>query len=95
MKKAVELDYSEEFAAIARAYERSGGDPSALANSRIASLVVSGNRVLGLNSLPGLDISTEELADGIEAQIMVQPGTIIAQPVHLCFGLLPKEGVQR
>lgn len=95
MKKAVELDYSKEFAAIAKAYEQSGGDPSALANSRIASLVVSGNRILGLNGLPGLDISIEELADGIEAQIMVQPGTTIVQPVHLCFGLLPKEGVQR
>ncbi|MCR4405021.1 MAG: SufD family Fe-S cluster assembly protein [Candidatus Acetothermia bacterium] len=95
MRKAVELGYSEEFAALARAYERSGGDPSALANPGVASLVVSGNRVLGLNSLPGLDMSAEELADGIKAHIAVEPGAIIAQPVHFCFGLLPEEGVQR
>jgi Fe-S cluster assembly scaffold protein SufB len=95
MRKAVELDYSKEFAAIARAYEQSGGDAQALRDHRFASLVVSGNHVLGLNKLPGLEIEVEELADGIKAHIEVEPGAIITQPVHLCFGLLPKEGVQR
>ncbi len=87
--------YSQEFEALVRAYERAGGDPTALVNPRIASLVVSGSRVLGLNALPGLDMEVEELPDGIKAHITVRPGVTIDAPVHLCFGLIPKEGVQR
>lgn len=95
MRKTVELDYSKEFAAIARAYEQSGGDSASLLDRRVGSLVVSGNRVLGLNRLPGLEIKAEELANGIKASVEIAPGTVIEQPVHLCFGMLPQEGVQR
>ncbi len=95
MKKAVEIDYPEEFAALAKAFERSGGDSAALLDRRVASLVVSGNRVLGLNKLPGLEMEAEELPDGIEVSVEVASGTVVDQPVHLCFGLLPEEGVQR
>jgi len=56
---------------------------------------VSGNHVLGLNKLPGLEMMVEELADGIKASITVARDTIIEQPVHLCFGMPPWEGVQR
>jgi hypothetical protein len=95
MRRATEIDYSEEFAAIARAYERSGGDPEALLNKRVGSLVVSGNRVLGLNGLPGLEMEVEELPDGIKVQVEIEPGVVIERPIHLCFGVLPREGIQR
>jgi len=94
MRKAT-VDYSKEFAAIAQAYERSGGDARALLDERIGSLVVNGNRVLGMNEVPGLEMEVEELPDGIRAIVKVAPGVVIAQPVHLCFGMLPQEGVQR
>ncbi len=95
MKGSVERDYSWEFAALAEALERAGENPTALRNPRIASLVVHENRVLGLNALPGLKMDVEPLPDGIKAYVSVEPGVVIAEPVHLCFGVLPKEGVQR
>lgn len=95
MRRAVEVDYSKEFQAIAEAYEQSGGDPGALLDERFASLVISGNRVLGLNRVSGLKIEVEELPDGVRAEVTVAPRTVIERPVHLCFGVLPQEGLQR
>ena len=40
-----------DFEAILKAYEASGGDPSFLRSSQVASLVVSGNKVLGANEI--------------------------------------------
>jgi Fe-S cluster assembly scaffold protein SufB len=88
------FDYSKEFAAIAEAYEASGGEAPSLFDNRFASLVVSHNRILHSNSIPGVRIEGQETAIGVEAKITVAPGAVIEQPVHLCFGVLPKEGVQ-
>ncbi len=87
-------DHSAEFQAIANAYEQSGGDASQLLDSRIASLVVSHTRVLRANSIPGVHIDGEGTSTGARARISVDPGTVVALPVHLCFGVLPKEGLQ-
>lgn len=87
-------DYSEEFAAIARAYEASGGDAALLFNKRFAGLVVSHHRILYRNSIPGVLIEGQETPTGARARITVSPGTVAANPVHLCFGVLPKEGLQ-
>jgi len=87
-------DYSAEFAAIAKAYERSGGDPAGLLDRKIASLVVSHNRILHANSIPGVRIDGEGTPTGAMARITVEPGAVVTSPVHLCFGVLPKEGLQ-
>ena len=36
-----------------------------------------------------------ELDDGIRAHVVVSEGARIVKPVHLCFGVLPKSGLQR
>ncbi len=87
-------DYSQEFTAIAAAYEASGGDPSTLFDEQFAGLVVSHNRILFSNSIPGVRIEGEETPTGARAKITVAPGTIVKDPVHLCFGVIPKEGLQ-
>ena len=87
-------DYSQEFAAIAAAYEATGGDPSTLFDDRFAGLVVSHNRILFSNSIPGVRIEGEETPSGARAKITVAPGTTVKDPVHLCFGVIPKEGLQ-
>ncbi len=87
-------DYPREFAAIARSYEASGGDVSSLFSDRFATLVVSHNRILFRNSIPGVRIEGTETLTGARAKITVEPGTVVANPVHLCFGVLPKEGIQ-
>lgn len=87
-------DYSQEFAAIAQAYEASGGDASQLFDKQFAGLVVSHNRILFSNSIPGVRIEGAETPTGARAKITVEPGTVVKNPVHLCFGVIPKEGLQ-
>jgi len=84
-----------DFNAILKAYEKSGGDSAFLKSSKVASLVISGNKVLGENSIPGIDVQTESLPDGVKVHLVVAPGTQVENPVHLCFGVIPAEGVQR
>ncbi|GAB4561524.1 MAG: SufD family Fe-S cluster assembly protein [Anaerolineae bacterium] len=92
---AQEPAWKREYEAMLRAYAAAGGDPSRLQSPRIASLIVSANQVIGKHELPGIHMSAESLEDGIRAEIVVDPGTRFDQPVHLCFGMLPEEGVQR
>lgn len=87
-------DYSQEFTAIAQAYEASGGDARELFDNQFAGLVVSHNRILFSNSIPGVHIEGDETVTGAKAKITVDPGTIVKSPVHLCFGVIPKEGLQ-
>jgi len=84
-----------DFEAILKAYELAGGDPALLRSPRVASLVVSGNKVLGANEVPGIEMEAEELPDGVQARIKVAPHAHIEHPVHLCFGVVPAEGVQK
>jgi Fe-S cluster assembly scaffold protein SufB len=88
------FDYSKEFEAIAKAYEVSGGDAASLLDKKFASLVVSHNKILGKNSIVGVHIEGQETLTGAKAKITVDAGTVVQYPVHLCFGLLPKEGIQ-
>ncbi len=88
------FDYSKEFEAIAQAYAQSGGSPAALLDRKFASLVVSGNKVLASNSIPGVRIESEGAQTGVRAKVIVEPRTQVAYPVHLCFGVIPEEGLQ-
>lgn len=88
------LDVSREFDAIAALYAASGGSAASLLDDGIASLVVSHNRVLRANSVRGVRVEGEETPTGAKARITVSPGTVVGTPVHLCFGVLPKEGLQ-
>ncbi|HIC88114.1 MAG TPA: SufBD protein [Anaerolineae bacterium] len=91
----MEPDRSREFEAILKAYEQAGGDPSFLRSPRVASLVVSGNRVLGSNEVAGVHMEAVPLPDGVQVKLKVDPGTKLEHPVHLCFGMIPTEGTQR
>jgi Fe-S cluster assembly scaffold protein SufB len=86
--------WAEDFEAILKAYERAGGKPDLLRMERIASAVVSGNEVLAVNQAEGVTIDVEQREQGISARIVVAAGTKVPYPVHLCFGVLPSEGVQ-
>ncbi|RLC96007.1 MAG: SufBD protein [Chloroflexi bacterium] len=86
--------WAHEFEAMMRAYEEAGGKSDILKTPRVASAVVSGNRVLATNLVEGVSIETEESESGVRASITVAPGTKVDYPVHLCFGMIPSEGVQ-
>jgi len=83
-----------ELVVISKAYEASGGDPAALFNPKFAAMVVSHNRILHSNSIAGVRIEGQETPAGVKAKITVEPGVTVGPPVHLCFGVIPQEGVQ-
>ncbi|HUW85083.1 MAG TPA: SufD family Fe-S cluster assembly protein [Phycisphaerae bacterium] len=60
-----------------------------------ARVIVHHNRVLGTQLVPGFEVQVEEKPDGISAVVTVKEGVRIAQPVHMCFGMLPEKGLQR
>lgn len=88
------LDVLKEFEAIAASYAASGGATASLFDDGFASLVVSHNKVLRAHSIPGVRIEGKETPTGARATVTVDPGTIVDGPVHLCFGVLPAEGLQ-
>jgi len=84
----------KEYEGMINAYEKAGGDRSALVSKDIARLVVHENRVLGSDGVSGLKIETEEMETGVNISLLVEEGAKIKNPVHLCFGVLPEEGLQ-
>jgi len=88
------MNYSAEFEAIAQAYELSGGDAALLKSDTVASLVVSGNQMLAKNEIPGIHMRSEKRENGVDVWLTVDPDTIVEQAIHLCFGVIPEEGLQ-
>ncbi len=86
--------WAKEFEAILKAYDAAGGEISALKSDHIASAVISDNKVLSVNEIPGVHIQAQENSTGIRVHIAVDPGTCLEYPVHLCFGMIPEEGLQ-
>jgi len=84
----------EEYEEIVDAYGKAGGDKEALKSREIATLVVHENRVLSANEAEGIRIKWEQKENGVRAELTVEEGKKIKHPVHLCFGILPKEGLQ-
>jgi Fe-S cluster assembly scaffold protein SufB len=60
-----------------------------------ARLTIHGNKVVGLNLVPGLEMTSEETTDGVAVKMIVRQGVCIEHPVHVCFGVLPETGLQR
>ncbi len=87
---SVEKEYQE----MVDAYEKAGGDKSALLGEDIARLVIHENKVLGTDEAEGIKIETEETETGVNVYLLVEEGVKIKRPVHLCFGVLPQEGLQ-
>jgi len=86
--------WAGELAAMMEAYRQAGGDPNALQLPEVATLVVSANQVLVAHEIPGIHFEAQPLEHGVRAHISVEAGAKIERPVHLCFGVIPSEGVQ-
>ncbi len=90
----MEIDYSREYRALIEAYKKAGGDTEGLLNSEYGSLVIDNHDVLAKNEVPGLHIKYEKIEDGVKVYITIENGVKIKNPIHLCFGMLPREGKQ-
>lgn len=88
------IDYSKEFEMIAEVYKKTGGDEKALFDKKHGALIINENKVLGKNEIKGVRIEHQSLKNGVKVKIFVEEGIKIENPVHLCFGMLPKEGRQ-
>ena len=90
------ISYSveKEYQGLVDAYESAGGDRSALLNKEVAKLVVHENRVLSADGVPGVRLKYEPKENGIIAELLVEEGIKVKHPIHLCFGILPQEGLQ-
>ncbi len=88
------LESQGELIVISQAYQAGGGDPAVWLDRETASAVVSHRRILHTNSVPGVRIEGRETAAGVNVRVTVEPGTVVRKPVHLCFGVLPREGLQ-
>jgi hypothetical protein len=61
----------------------------------VARVEIHKNEVLGLHTVPGLEVEADERPDGISAKIVVEEGTRIYKPVRVCFGMMEQAGLQR
>ncbi|MFW6022799.1 MAG: SufB/SufD family protein [Halanaerobiaceae bacterium] len=92
--KTVITNYSQEFEGLIDAYEKSGGDGDVFKNSENAFLLINADKVIGANEVEGLEIETEEIENGIKVNITVKKGAKLKKPMHVCFGVTHKEGIQ-
>ena len=89
-EKIIEREYEE----LVKYYESAGGNSYSLLSKDYASLVINGDRVLSKNSTEGIEISAMRIKDGVYAKIRIKKNYRSKNPVHLCFGMLPREGTQ-
>lgn len=61
----------------------------------IAHLLIHHDKVVGMHAVDGLHIETEEIENGVKIDLRLKAGTRIKNPVQMCFGMMPKKGVQR
>jgi Fe-S cluster assembly scaffold protein SufB len=87
-------DFTKDYQMMLDAYAQAEGNPAVFSNSKIAHLVVHKNQVLGKHLVPGLEVEPKETRNGIYLKIRVLPNIKFEYPIHLCFGVLPKEGIQ-
>ncbi|WP_461866891.1 SufB/SufD family protein [Thermococcus sp.] len=90
----IKIDLTREYEALVEAYQREGLDTS-LFGDRIATIIISGDRIIGLNNVPGVKIRGEEIENGVRADVKIAEGVELPFPIHLCTGYLKSEGYQR
>lgn len=77
------------------AYKDAGGE-DVFSESDVAHLVLERDEVLGSHLVEGLEVDAEKIAkDTVRVKVTVRAGYKIEKPVHMCFGVLPKEGRQK
>ena len=84
----------KEYESLLEAYGRAGGNLDALKSKEVGNLVIHKNKVLSVKEADGIKVETEETESGVNIYFLVEEGAKIKYPVHLCFGVLPKEGLQ-
>jgi len=61
----------------------------------IAHIFIHHHKVVQSHLLPGLKVDVKEFDDHIEVNTVVEKDTRIEKPVHMCFGMIPENGIQK
>lgn len=80
---------------VAQLLESIGVNPAHPFGDDVARIEVHQNKVVGVHLVPGLKVEADETSDGIDALIQIEEGARLDKPVHICFGVLPEDGLQR
>ena len=83
-----------DYQMMVKTYQEAGGKPGVFKDPSFAHLVVHKNKVLGSHLVEGLKLDAKETDNGVDIDLTLEEGVRLAKPVHLCFGVLPKEGRQ-
>lgn len=79
----------------AKLSESAGIESDLFTRSDIAHLFINHDEVVGMHAVPGLIIETNPIDDGLEIHLVLEKNTKVKHPVQMCFGMLPKKGIQR
>ncbi len=91
-----DIDRTKEFEYLVQAFEKSGGNKDNLLDKQYASLVVNGTDVLYKNLIDGIKLEILERTEEIlKVRLTVDDGFNYPHPVHMCFGMAKKSGLQR
>lgn len=69
-------------------------DAAILTRPQTAHLVVDGQQMLSQQTIPGVDIRSQENIEAIAIQIIVARGIKVENPIHACVGLMKPHGSQ-
>lgn len=83
-----------ELEPLYQAFRQIGEDPAQILAPDTAHVVAYGHRLLSQQSIPGVRVDAHADAGGVHARVVVEAGRVIERPVHLCFGLFERIGVQ-
>jgi Fe-S cluster assembly scaffold protein SufB len=83
-----------ELDSLYQAFRQIGEDPGLILAPDTAHLVAYGHQVISQQSIPGVHVKAHADAGGVHARVVVEAGHVIDRPVHLCFGLFERVGVQ-
>jgi len=64
-------------------------------NKNIAHIFIHHHKVVGSNLVDGLNVDVEEKKDRIDISVKIEEDTILKKPVHMCFGMINKKGIQK
>lgn len=89
------MDVKREFETIVKTVEKLGTDASKFLDKRIASIIISGNKVIGLNNVEGIRLVPKQIENGVQVDMEILENVHIPMPVHVCTGYVEKRGLQK
>ncbi|ACJ75154.1 ABC transporter ATP-binding protein [Thermosipho africanus Ob7] len=89
------MDVKREYEAIVKAVEKLGTDASKFLDKKIASIIISGDKVLGLNNVEGIKLVPTQIENGVQVDMEILENAHIPRPIHVCTGYVEKKGFQK